>query len=134
MHKTAQVCWLTLAIAMAGVAQAQSAETPLSVPETTERFPEGGVALSELRAYAELGYVSAQYRLAQRYLQGQGVMRDVPQAALWFRRAADSGDPRSQLELAMMHLRGDDVPRNERMPPTGCARPPRAVFSARNCT
>lgn len=115
MHKKAPACWLTLAIAMAGVAQAQPDPTPLPVPGTTERFQEGGVALSELRAYAELGYVSAQYRLAQRYLQGQGVMRDVPQAALWFRRAADSGEPRSQLELAMMHLRGDGVPRNERM-------------------
>lgn len=91
MHKKAPACWLTLAIAMAGVAQAQPDPTPLPVPGTTERFQEGGVALSELRAYAELGYVSAQYRLAQRYLQGQGVMRDVPQAALWFRRAAAKG-------------------------------------------
>ena len=128
MHKKAPACWLTLASAMAGVAQAQPDPTPLPVPGTTERFQEGGVALSELRAYAELGYVSAQYRLAQRYLQGQGVMRDVPQAALWFRRAADSGEPRSQLELALMHLRCAGVPSSGRLAPPRMRQPPESRF------
>ncbi|MDD3017839.1 MAG: tetratricopeptide repeat protein [Comamonas sp.] len=114
MHTTAHACGLTLTLVLtlAGTAQAQPVPALFHEPERTEFIQQGGTGLSELRAYAELGYVAAQYQLAQRYLQSQGVERDAQQAALWLGRAAEEGDPRAQLELALLYLHGKGVPRS----------------------
>lgn len=96
-----------------GLACAQTVELPAL--DTTELSQESGAALPELRAYAELGNVPAQYQLALRYFQGRGMGRDAEQAAHWFRRAADVGEPRSQLALALMHAKGDGVAQVDRL-------------------
>lgn len=115
MHK--RLCALGLAAALWGGAAAHAADQTVELPalDTTELSQESGAALPELRAYAELGNVPAQYQLALRYFQGRGMARDAKQAAHWFRRAADVGEPRSQLALALMHAKGDGVSQSDRL-------------------
>jgi TPR repeat protein len=46
------------------------------------------------------------------YYGGRGVPRDSRKAARFFYRAANQGEPTAQLFLAIMHFRGDGVPRS----------------------
>jgi TPR repeat protein len=47
------------------------------------------------------------------YDQGLGVAQNRSEAAKWYRRAADSGEPRAQFNLADLYLRGEGVPHDE---------------------
>lgn len=49
---------------------------------------------------------------ADDYLTGRGVAKDVVQAARWYRRAAEQGDPRAQMMLAYMYFAGAGVPKD----------------------
>ena len=118
MLKKFHACWLLLALTAGGIACAQPL-VPLSEFTATDTVAtpasaQEPSALSTLHAYAEMGHLLAQYQLAQRYYNGDGVARDLPQAAMWFQRAADSGEPRSQLALAQLHAKGEGVARSER--------------------
>jgi TPR repeat protein len=44
------------------------------------------------------------------YLKGQGVPKDLPQAAAWFRKAADQGEPGAQNNLGALYEAGAGVP------------------------
>jgi TPR repeat protein len=46
------------------------------------------------------------------YDTGTGVRRDAAEAARWFRRAADQGDPAAQQNLGIMYANGDGVPQD----------------------
>lgn len=52
-------------------------------------------------------------RLANNYLAGHGVAQDPAQAAFWFRKAADSGDPTAQNNLGYLYLTGIGVDPDE---------------------
>jgi uncharacterized protein len=49
---------------------------------------------------------------ADDYLTGRGVAKDLVQAARWYRRAAEQGDPRAQMMLAYMYFAGAGVPKD----------------------
>jgi len=56
-------------------------------------------ALKEWRPLAEQGYSDAQFNLGVMYAKGEGVRKDYPEAAKWFRRAAEqAADPPLVLE------------------------------------
>jgi TPR repeat protein len=63
-----------------------------------------------MRAY--LGSVTAQKTLAQKYYDGQGVVRDYQESLKWFQKAADQGDKDAQYELGKWYYSGVWVTRD----------------------
>lgn len=66
-------------------------------------------ASPQLKLKAEHGFVRQEVELAEDYLCGNGVPKDKVQAAQWFRKAADQGEPTAQTVLAYMYLAGIGV-------------------------
>jgi TPR repeat protein len=62
---------------------------------------------------AQLGFVQAQFNLANLYYDGQGVSRDLKQAARWYTAAAEGGHPKAKLYNAQMYDNGDGVEENK---------------------
>lgn len=74
-----------------------------SPPEDGERWSVGsGEAVRWLRTAAERGHVGAMRELG--FLYGDGWDRDDALCRHWFRRAADSGDQESMLQLARRRM------------------------------
>lgn len=69
-------------------------------------------ALDELRVLATLGNPDAQYRLGVACARGEGVARDLAEAAKWYRLAADQGVAAAQGRLGSLLLGGDGIPRD----------------------
>ncbi len=86
----------------------QSAPVPLSLPGKLPLPPEALGALS-LRQAASGGDARAQYVIALRYAQGQGIAQDLTEAAHWLERAASAGLAPAQYRLASMYERGQGV-------------------------
>jgi hypothetical protein len=61
------------------------------------------VALYWYRRSADLGYVNAQYLLAEIYLHGYGVDKSPTEALRWFRKAAAGGHPLAKYRLAYVY-------------------------------
>jgi TPR repeat protein len=61
---------------------------------------------------AERGFAEAQFSLGILYLHGEGVPMDLALAKSWFERAAATGHPRAQLNLALMLAAGHAGPRD----------------------
>jgi TPR repeat protein len=59
------------------------------------------------------GEAAAQYEVGVRIVSSPASSPDYPQAAGWFRRAADQGHPGAQAALGFMYHRGQGVPRND---------------------
>ncbi len=55
---------------------------------------------------AEMGYTEAYYKVANAYLNGEGVERNFDMAFKWFQKAVDSGDTYAKLKLAECYKRG----------------------------
>ncbi len=70
-------------------------------------------AYDEWLPLAEAGDLQAQVALAG-LLQvgGRGVARDLPAAAVWYRRAAERGDPVAQMNLGDLYALGQGVARD----------------------
>lgn len=64
---------------------------------------------SALKARAESGDVKAQVDLGMAYATGDGVSADDAEAAKWFRRAAEKGDPAGEYALSEMYLTGRGI-------------------------
>lgn len=64
---------------------------------------------SHMLAAAGAGDRAAQYFVAVEYATGGRVSRDPATAALWYRRAAESGHVEAEYNLGIMHLEGDGV-------------------------
>ena len=80
------------------------AQTPGS--EATPAKLSGHAA--ELKKKALAGDTKAQLRLGIAYEFGEGVARNVDEAAHWYRIAADRGDPIAQTNLAYLYENGRD--------------------------
>ena len=80
--------------------------------------------LADLRARAEAGDTSAQFRIGVMYVEGRGVPEDAVEAAAWFRLAAEQGDASAQNNLGRMHAEG-------RGGAAGCCRSRRLVPAGR---
>lgn len=68
------------------------------------------IALS--RTAAEAGVAPSMTRLGMIYHDALGVERDAAEAAFWWKRGADAGDPDSQAMLGAAHLLGQGVARD----------------------
>lgn len=80
---------------------------------TVEReMPAVEVGSEALRQAAERGEASAQFIVATRYLDGEGVAQDLTQAAHWYQKAALTGMAPAQYRLATLFERGRGVPQD----------------------
>jgi TPR repeat protein len=61
---------------------------------------------------AEQGNARAMLALGTLYRTGQGVQKDLKQAAVYYRRGADAGDAEAAHNLASMYIDGDGVPKD----------------------
>lgn len=69
-------------------------------------------AFKEYMASAKGGNKYAQYIIAQLYANGEGIPRDMREAAFWYGMAADRGHLKSQNNLANMYMDGFGVLQN----------------------
>jgi len=67
---------------------------------------------AEIRAKAERGFVKQEVELADVYFAGDGVPRDVSEAARWYEKAAADGDPVAQNQIGYFYQAGIGVPRD----------------------
>jgi len=59
--------------------------------------------ISQLKAKAERGFVPQELQLANAYLLGDEVPRDAAQAAFWYERAAEAGQPAAQNRISYFY-------------------------------
>jgi len=69
--------------------------------------------LRELRGRADVGDTAAMVTLAEAYLDGNGVPKDVSQAVTWYRKAADAGNTVGMGKLALKYIFGEGVKKDE---------------------
>ena len=62
---------------------------------------------------AEASDAEAQFGLGLKYATGEGAGEDYPQAARWYRKAADQSHALAQFNLGLMYAAGHGVPRDE---------------------
>jgi hypothetical protein len=74
------------------------------------RPQEPAVETTEVRAGN--GDAEAQFSLGVKFA-GEGAAQDYPQAAQWYRKAADQSHPLAQFNLAVMYAAGQGMPRDE---------------------
>ncbi|MBI3775914.1 MAG: sel1 repeat family protein [Gammaproteobacteria bacterium] len=68
--------------------------------------------LVELQHNAQQGNLDAQYQLAMKYLNGDGVPSDLPMALKWLRKSVDGGHLRAEYQLGIMYRDGVGVPKD----------------------
>lgn len=76
-------------------------------------------AVKSFKAGAEKGNVEALLMLGHCYQNGDGVEQDLSEAANWYRKAAETGDPRAQLVFGFHLLLKDAVREGTRPPIAG---------------
>lgn len=65
-----------------------------------------------IKKLAAQGDPAAQFDLATMYDVGEGVVRDLSEAAKWYRKAAEQGEVAAQYNLAIMFDTGEGVPKD----------------------
>lgn len=85
---------------------AAAASTQANKPRTQAEI------VSECSAKALAGDKRCQVVVADMYRNGQGVARDLVQAAHWYRKAADQGEAVAQNQLGWMYAEGLGLPRD----------------------
>ena len=80
--------------------------------ESRAEMPPPDSGSVELRAAAARGDAKAQFIIASRYLDGQGVAQDLPKAAYWYQLSAERGLAPAQYRLATLFERGKGVPQD----------------------
>jgi TPR repeat protein len=68
--------------------------------------------VAELQTKAAQGFVKQELELAAAYFAGRGVPKDLAQAAYWYRKAADQGNPAAQVYLGYLYSVGLGVPQD----------------------
>jgi len=94
--------WLSV-VCLLGAISAQAE------PNTQDEHP---ASVAELQTKAAQGYVVQELELAADYFVGRGVPRDLAQAAFWYRKAADQGNPSAQMNLGYLYVGGIGVTRD----------------------
>ena len=70
--------------------------------------------LEVTKTMANSGDAKAQAALGNYYVNGQAGRIDLPEAAKWYRAAAEQGEARAQYQLASMYAEGRGVARDDR--------------------
>lgn len=63
-----------------------------------------------IQTQAERGDADAQFSLGLRFASGKGPALDYPQAARWYREAAEQNHPLAQFNLGVMYSQGQGMP------------------------
>jgi hypothetical protein len=74
--------------------------------------PNGEPEIPTLRPGPEPRAVEQEIKLANDYLAGRGVKRDLKQSAYWFEMAAKRGDPQAQVQIGYFYEAGIGVPKD----------------------
>ena len=98
-HPVSNVFFLITVMTVAGLAQ------PLVSHAVNPDIP-------RIQAGAEAGSISREIELGAAYLAGRGVPRDEKQAAYWYEKAANSGDPAAQEQIGYFYQAGIGVERD----------------------
>ncbi len=69
--------------------------------------------LKELRRKASSGHLREELELAGDYYEGRGISRNLEQAAYWYKKAADQGDPGAQVQIGYFYLVGLGVKQDQ---------------------
>ncbi len=83
------------------------------VLETEGRFGEARKLYLEQAGGTSVLAAAAQHCLGLMCLHGKGMQQDEAAGAKWFRTAADLGNTRAQIDLAVLYFEGRGVPRDE---------------------
>lgn len=70
-------------------------------------------AFKTFEALANYGHKGAKGYLADSYLYGRGVQKNTPQAASWYRQAADQGGAYEAFQLARLLQQGEGIARDQ---------------------
>jgi len=91
--------------------QVQESSRPAATPTLGDTSPESPELdeLDELRRAAEAGQAEAMLSLGKIYFHGELVPRDLEAALRWYRRAAQVGNTRAMVALAIHHLSVKEV-------------------------
>lgn len=82
-----------------------------NVAERSSASPHGQIkSVAELQRFADQGDADAQWQMAVRYHNGEGVPQDDTQAMKWFERAAEQGQVDAQSRLGAYYWAGRGVP------------------------
>jgi localization factor PodJL len=92
----------------AGTTVEQLVAGPGNIANAPE-MPPIEVGTQALRSAAENGDAAAQFIVATRFLDGNGVTGDMTKAAHWYQKAANAGLPPAQYRLATLFERGRGV-------------------------
>jgi TPR repeat protein len=92
-------------------AQTTPSVTPVTPPaaQTKQSDPD---TIAELKARTDAGDAEAQYRWGRRLARGDGVTKDLTEAAKWYRKAADQNHAPSQNVLGSCYEKGEGVPQD----------------------
>lgn len=69
-------------------------------------------AYSAILKLAEQGNIFAQYDMAFKYYDGEGVPQDYKEAAKWYTKAAEQGNDAAQFNLGVMYYLGRGMPQD----------------------
>jgi hypothetical protein len=84
----------------------------MSAQAKTNTQDEHPASVAELQSKAAQGFVIQEMELAADYFAGRGVPKDLAQAAYWYRKAADQGNPSAQMNLGYLYVSGIGVARD----------------------
>lgn len=102
---------LVLALTIAGVTNAARAQfTASSEPATGPSAAE----ITELQKKAGAGDPPAAYALGRAYETGNGVHKNLEQAAFWYRKAAEQGNAKAQNGLGVLYWLGEGVEKDKK--------------------
>jgi hypothetical protein len=74
-----------------------------------------GTDVNRILNRANAGDSIAQYEMALRYADGEGVPQNYQEAMAWFANAAANGNDKAQWKLGLGYIKGIGVPHDERM-------------------
>jgi uncharacterized protein len=97
---------LALVLALYAAAACQPASAGVTEGLAAYKNKDYATALRELLPAARSGNIQAQQKLWFMYANGEGVLRNVDEAARWLRMAAEAGDVTSQRELGAAYING----------------------------
>src|SRR5215470_3693209 len=80
---------------------------------TTPAFGQDIQFSNHLLDRAQAGHIEDQLKIARAFQLGLGVERDATEAASWFQKAADQGNPEAQDQLGLLYLLGSGVQRDD---------------------
>ncbi|PLX37508.1 MAG: hypothetical protein C0606_04180 [Hyphomicrobiales bacterium] len=95
--------------AMSGASEGGTSVLPATRIPVTAPMPPEEIGALALRQDAADGNADAQFEVAARYTNGQGVAQDLKTASEWYERAASQGNGPAQYRLGSLYEKGTGV-------------------------